>query len=208
MWKTRWILDTSDGNTNLHATSPTLDRTLSGPMYLGTSFSLRACIALLCAESCLQSRLSNRIFLWCRLHQFWTWQLSLIHIPTQRWSALSSIQYFIWSHSNTCMITVICNLIKGECASHWPPKSITHIRIMSSKVCMVLSGWPSVWGWKVILKSNLVPKALYHPWSINLCNFFIIDLPSVLTCTRLPADLYLRHRQLPSLYQDGKEYNT
>ena len=32
-------------------------------MYLGTSFSLRAWIAFLCAESCLQSRLSNWIFL-------------------------------------------------------------------------------------------------------------------------------------------------
>ena len=35
-----------------------------------------------------------------------------------------------------------------------------HIQSISSKVWMVLSDWPSVWGWKVVLKSNLVPKAL------------------------------------------------
>ena len=81
-------------------------------------FSLRACIALLCAESCLRSLLSNKNFLWCCLHQFWTCQLSLIHIPILRWSAFSSIRYFIWIHSNTCMITVICNLIRGKCAPH------------------------------------------------------------------------------------------
>ena len=45
---------------------------------------------------------------------------------------------------------------------HWPLKSITHIRSISSKVWMVLLDWPSIWGWKTVLKSSLV--------SIALCN--------------------------------------
>ena len=170
-------------------------------MYLGTSFSLRAWIAFLCAESCLQSRLSNRIFFFLMPSAPILNLTSVSHpYPTQRWSALSSIQYFIWSHSNTCMITVICNLIKGECASHWPPKSITHIRIISSKIWMVLSDWPPVWWWKVVLKFNLVPKTLCNTWSFNSYNYLIISLLSMLLYVRLSADFLLRASKLHSPY--------
>ena len=42
------------------------------------------------------------------------------------------------------------------------PKSITQAINISSKIWIVLSDWPSVWGWKAILNCTLVPIASWN----------------------------------------------
>ena len=56
------------------------------------------------------------------------------------------------------------NYIKCSLVSQLPVKSITHAQSMSSRIWFNHSVWPSVCGWKTLLKSRRVPNAF---WSLR-----------------------------------------
>ena len=66
---------------------------------------------------------------------------------------------------------LLLNSTKGRRSSQFPPNSSRQDLRRSSRVWMVLSDWPSVWGWNVVLKFNFVPIAcckLGHNLDVNL----------------------------------------
>ena len=147
---------------NLNATSPTLDRISNGPMYLGANFPF------------LPNLLQRTI------HFYLLGSAKLFY-------RLKVILNLCWIMETSLKLSTPIFVLTT--VSHQYP---LHIQSISLKFWMVLSDWPSVWGWKVVLKSNLVLKALCNTWSINSCSSFIIDLLSVLTCAKLPADFLFK----------------
>ena len=77
------------------------------------------------------------------------------------------------------------------CWRQLPPKSIIHVFNISSKVWMVISDYPSVWGWYVVLRFSLVPKAFckfYQNRNTNrgsLSETILISIPCNLTISSI-----------------------
>jgi len=83
-------------------------------------------------------------------------------------------------------LLLYANSNKWRYSSHFVGQSITYIHNISSKIWLVLSVWPSVWGLYVVLKFNWVSKPLQKAFQkfkvnfVSLSGIIFFGIPCIL----------------------------
>lgn len=169
---------------------------------------MHICLLLLPILSYSKAILYNCNLLHCPCNQLWPNLCLLSHIILAKAQpTLPSTNGFIWWHSNASLVTIIVGELHHiQIILPWPLNKInnTHFN-MSSRIWIILSDWPFVYGWNVDNRLNVVRRLscrLFQLWDWNLVSWSNIILVGTL-CSLTTSCIYLR----ASAYIDSSTLN-